>query len=183
MLTSLSPVTTASAEESVEAERSRFVGDWVRNDSELDDEARARLIEEVSEAAPFMIRALARTVMRRRMVATERYSIRATDRGLLIAFDDDEPVLYLIDAEPVDDKKVKILTREPDGSFKRSWRYDETTHGHTVWQVRDGDEPELVITALSYNSLLRDADGEPIPVRTQSSYSALPDAPLMRAAE
>jgi hypothetical protein len=127
-----------------------FAGTWVRAERERDDSARDAMIVRATEPMSFAFRGMARGVMRKRMVPTERYVI---EQGAGVPqIRNDKGKVYPVDGKVhVTDENREVTARLTErGEIEQTWKEGPDSHGTTVWRLT-GDG-RLTISQRVYDS-------------------------------
>lgn len=157
-------IAQASGDGTGDARVAPFVGKWQRTMRAEDDAARAASIDSLAEELPMWWRALARATMKATMQPDEHYRIRAAAWGLEVLVDDDSTrELRVLDTSG--SSRAKFV----DGSIEQRWRFSESSYGTTTWRLVGSDR--MAVDVLAFDTRLRGADDEPLPIRYTTHYS------------
>jgi hypothetical protein len=112
-----------------------FLGTWVRVEREQDDAARDAMIVRATEPMSFAFRGFARSVMRKRMVPTERYVVEQVAGVAQIR--NDKGVVVPLDGRPrVFASQREVTSRFTEtGEIEQTWKEGPDSHGVTTWKL------------------------------------------------
>ena len=127
-----------------------LAGTWVRDARERDDAARDAAIVRATEPLSFAFRGIARSVMRSRMVPSERYVIAGGDAPSIRKPDTGEE-MPLDGRRLVTGKDHEVTTRVvAPGEIEQVWKHGPESHGTTRWRLTGRDR--LVISQTVHDS-------------------------------
>jgi hypothetical protein len=161
------------------ADLRRYQGVWVRIESTEERRALFAAIERAVMTIPRLLRALARTAMRREIKPPQRYEFVLEGDALWLAADGRAPSPLPLDGEPhegsdLDGKPLVLCSRLAGGALETRWQREDS-RGSNLYRLSDDGERLVVVQTIesehfegpvAYRATFRRTEPESTPRRS-----------------